>query len=66
MFLVLKLHFHKSKLGMQSLSYVGFRTRNKLFNDLQTTTDLIFFKHGVKKYFLKKLSETDGDIYSYD
>ena len=54
----LKLPFGKSKLGMQSLSYVGPSTWNKLPNNLKTTTSISCFKHGIKKYFLKKLSET--------
>ena len=47
---------------MQSLSYVGPSTWNKLPNNLKTATS---FKHDFKKYFFKKLSETEVDIYSY-
>ena len=36
------------QLGMQSLSYIGPSTWNKLPNNL---------KHDIKKYFLNKLSE---------
>ena len=61
----LKLPFRKMKLGMQSLSYVGPNTWNKLPNNLKTTTSVNCFKHDIKKYFLKKLSETEADIYSY-
>ena len=62
----LKLPFRKSKLGMQSLSHVGpSSTWNKLPNNLKTATSLNCFKHDIKKYFLKKLSETEADIYSY-
>ena len=50
---------------MQSLSYVGPSTWNKLPNNLKTTTSLNSFKRDIKKYFLKKLSETETDIYSY-
>ena len=60
----LKLPFHKSKLGMQSLSYVGPSAWNKLCNNLKTTTSVNCFKHDIKKYFYKKLSETEADIYS--
>ena len=60
-----KLPFRKSKLGMQSLSYVGPSTWNKLPNNLKTATSVNCFKHDIKKYFLKKLSETEADIYSY-
>ena len=60
-----KLPFRKSKLGMQSLSYVGPSTWNKLPNNLKTATIVNCCKHGSKKYFLKKLSETEADIYSY-
>ena len=59
-----KLPFRKSKLGMQSLSYVGPSTWNKLPNNLKTATSVNCFKHDIKKYFLKKLSETEADIYS--
>ena len=50
---------------MQSLSYVGHSTSNKLPNNLKTATSVNYFKHDVKKYFLKKLSETEADIYIY-
>ena len=60
-----KLPFRKSKLGMQSLSCVGPSTWNKLANDLKTSTSVNCFKHDIKKYFFKKLSETEADIYSY-
>ena len=61
----LKLPSRKSKLGMQSLSYVGTSTWNKLPNNLKTATSVNYFKHDIKKYFLKKLRETEVDIYSY-
>ena len=61
----LKLTFCKSKLGMQSLSYVGPSTWNKLRTNLKDATIVNCFKHDIKKYFLKKLSETEADIYSY-
>ena len=61
----LKLSFCKSKLGMQSLSYVGPSTWNKLPNNLKTATRVTCFKHGIKKYFLKKLSETETYVYNY-
>ena len=53
----LKLPFRKTKLGMQSLSYVGPSTWNKLLNNLKTATSVNGFKHSMKKYFLKKLSD---------
>ena len=62
----LKLPFRKSKLGMQSLSYVGLSTWNKLPNNRKTATSVNCFKHDIKKYFLKKLGETEADIYIYD
>ena len=49
----LKLHFHRSKLGMQSLSHVGPSAWNKLPNNLKTATSINCFKHNIKKYFLK-------------
>ena len=58
----LELPFHKLKLGMQSLSYVGPGTWNKLPKNLKTATSINCFKHNIKKYFLKKLSETEADI----
>ena len=61
----LKLLFRKSKLGMQSLSYVGPSTWNNFPNNLETATNVNYFKHDIKKYFLKKLSDTEADIYSY-
>ena len=61
----LKLPFHKPKLGMQSLSYLGPSTWNKLPNNLKTATSVNCFKHNIKKYFLKKFGETEADIYSY-
>ena len=60
----LKLPFRKSKLGMQGLSFVGPGTWNKLPNNLKTATSINCFKHDIKKYFLKKLGETEADIYS--
>ena len=51
----LKLPFRKLKLGIQSLSYVGCSTWNKLPNNVKTTTSLNCFKQNIKKYFLKKL-----------
>ena len=60
----LKLPFRKSTLGMQSLSNVGPSTSNKLPNNLKTATSINSFKYNIKKYFLKKLSETEADIYS--
>ena len=61
----IKLTFHNSKLGMQSLSYVGDSTWNKLTNNIKTANNISCLKHDIKKYFLKKLSETETDIYSY-
>ena len=62
----LKLPFRKSKLGTQSFSYREPSTWNKLPNNFKTATNVNCFKHYIKKYFLKKLSETEADIYSYD
>ena len=50
---------------MESLSYVGPSTWNKLRNNLKTATSINCFKQDIKKYFLKKLGETEADIYSY-
>ena len=61
----LKLTFRKTKLEMQSLSYVEPSTWNKLPSNRKTTPSVNCFKHDLKKYFLKKLGETEADIYSY-
>ena len=53
------------KLGMQSQLYVGLSAWNKLPANLKNTTNINCFKHNIKKYFLKKLSETETHIYSY-
>ena len=50
----LKLPFQKTKVGIQSLSYVGPNTWNSLPD-----------KHYIKEYFLKKLGNVEADIYSY-
>ena len=51
----LKLSFCKTKLGIQSLSYVGPSAWNKLPRDnLKTTTSVNCFKHNIEKYFLKQ------------
>ena len=60
----LKLPSCKSKLGMQNLLYVGLGTWNKLPNNSKTSTSVNCFKHKIKKYFFKKLSYTEMDIYS--
>ena len=57
--------YRKSKLGMQSLLYVGPSTWNKLPNNLKTATSVNCFEQDIKKYFLMKLSETETNIYSY-
>ena len=57
------LLFSKSKLGMQRLLYVGPGTWKKFPNNLKTATSV--FKHDVEKYFLKKLTDTEVDIYNY-
>ena len=54
----LKLPFCQTKLGMQNLSYVGLSTWNKLPNNVKTATNVNCFKQNIRKYFLKKLSET--------
>ena len=61
----LKLSLRRSKLEMQSLSHVEPSTWNKLPNNLKTPISVNCFKHNIKKYFLKKLGETEVSIYSY-
>ena len=61
----LKLPFRKTKLGIQSLSYVGPNTWNSLPNNLKSATSVNSFKHYIKEYVLKKLGNVEADIYSY-
>ena len=61
----LRLLFHESKLRMQSSLNVGPNTWNKLPDNLTTATTIDCFKHNIKKYSLKKLSDTAKDIYCY-
>ena len=61
----LKLPFRKTKLGMQSSSYVKPSTWKKLGNNLKTATSVNCFKHDINKHVLMKLSKTEADIYSY-
>ena len=60
----LKLPFRKLKLAMQSLSYILPSTWNKLPSNPKTTTNINCLKYDIKKYFLKKVSDTEADIYS--
>ena len=60
----MKILFRKSKLAMQSLTYVEARTWNKLLNDLKIVTSINCFKLNFKKYYFNKLSDTEGDISS--
>ena len=50
---------------MQSLSYVGPSTWNKLPNDLKTANSINCFTHKIKKYFFQKLGKTETDIFIY-
>ena len=61
----LKLPFQKTKLGIQSLSYVGPNTWNSLPDNLKSATSLNSFKHYINEYFLKKLGNVEADFYSY-
>ena len=61
----LKLTFQKTKLGIQSLSYVGPNSWNSLPGNLKSATSANSFKHYIKEYFLKKLGKVGADIYSY-
>ena len=61
----LKLPFQKTKLGIKSLSYVGPNTWNSLPGDLKSPSSVNSFKHYIKEYFLKKISNVEADIYSY-
>ena len=59
----LKLPFRKTKLGIQSFSYMVPNTWNSLYNTLKSSVNS--FKHYLKEYFLKKLGNVDANIYSY-
>ena len=61
----LKLPFRKTKLGIQSLSYVGPNTWNSLRYNLKSPTSVNSFNHYIKEYFLKKLGNVEAYIYSY-
>ena len=56
----------KTKLGIQSLSYVGPNTWNGLPDNLKSTTSANSFKYFIKEYFLKKLGNVEADIYRYN
>ena len=60
----LKLPFRKTKLGIQSLSYVGPNTWNGLPNNFKSATNINSFKHYIKEYFLRKLGNDEADISS--
>ena len=60
----LKLPFRKTKLGIQSLSYVGPNTWNSFPDNLKSATSVNSLKH-IKAYFLKKLGDVEANIYSY-
>ena len=61
----LKLPFRKTKLGTQSLSYVGPNTLNSLPNNLKSATSVNSFLYFIKEYFLKKLGNVEADDYRY-
>ena len=61
----LKLHFQKTKLGIQSLSYVGPNTWNSLPDNLKSANSVSSFEHYMDEYFLKNLCNIEEDIYSY-
>ena len=60
-----KLPFRKTKLGIQSVSFVGPNSWNSLPDNLKSATSVSSFKHCIKEYFLKKLSNVEANIYSY-
>ena len=62
---ILKLSFRKTKLVIQSLSYVGQNTWNSLPDNLKSDTLVNLFKHYIKVNLLKKLGNVEADIYSY-
>ena len=48
-----KLPFQKTKLGIQSLSYVRPSIWNNFPDNLKSGNIVSSFKHNIKKYFLK-------------
>ena len=59
----LKLSFCKSKIGKQCLLYVDSNTPNKLSNNLETEISINCFKQDIKTNFLRKLSDTEVQVY---
>ena len=51
----LKLPFRKTKLGIQSLFFVGPNTWSTLPDNLKSVTSVNSFKQYIKEYFLKRL-----------
>ena len=61
----LKLPFRKTKLGIQSLPYVGPNTWNSLSDNSKSATSINSLKHYIKEYFLNRLGNIEAHIYSY-
>ena len=62
---ILKFPFWETKLGIQSLSYVGPKTLSSLPNNLKSAISVSSFKHYIKDYFLKNIRNFEADIYNY-
>ena len=60
-----KMKAGKTKLGIQSLSYVEPNTWNSVPNNLKSATSVNSFKHYIKEHFLQNLGNVEADIDSY-
>ena len=60
-----KMKAGKTKLGIQSLSYVEPNTWNSVPNNLKSATSVNSFKHYIKEHSLQNLGNVEADIYSY-
>ena len=60
----LKLLFRKTKVGIQSLFYVGSNIWNSLPDNLKSAPSVSSFQHYLKEYFLEKLGNIEADIYN--
>ena len=52
-------------LESRSLSYIEHSAWNNLSDNFDSATDVNFFNHNIKKYFLEKLGEVEADIYNF-
>ena len=58
-YLKLKQPFRKTKLGQNTLSYLGSREWNKLPNNIKQLTNINSFKHKIKDHYLEELKRKE-------